>query len=180
MDLEHTSKFISLILRHRPEVIGIEIDEYGWADTDSLIEGINRSGKYTIDRKTLEKIVEEDEKQRYKISDDGKKIRANQGHSINVKVEMEKKEPPKMLYHGTGEQNVEPIRNNGIVPKSRLYVHLSKDEETAVSVGKRHGKPVVLKIKTGDMYKEGYEFFISSNGVWQTKNVPVKFIIFPD
>lgn len=175
----HLSKFISLILRHKPQVIGVSLDEHGWAEIEQLLNGINQNGKYQIDRALLERIVREDDKQRYQISTDGQKIRACQGHSIHVNIEMEKKQPPSILFHGTAAHNVDSILSKGILPNGRLYVHLSKDEQTAVKVGQRHGKPVVLQIKAGDMYQEGYEFYISENGVWQTKIVPQKFIIFP-
>ena len=142
MGLKETSKYMSLILRHKPETIGITLDEHGWADVDELIEGISRTQNFNMD--ILEKIVRTDEKQRYSFNDDKTKIRANQGHSIEVDVELEEKEPPEILWHGTGEKFATSIDNIGLIPKSRLYVHLSKDEETATIVGRRHGKPVYI------------------------------------
>ena len=124
----------------------------------------------------LELIVAEDEKQRYSFNEDKTLIRANQGHSIPVDVELDEKEPPEVLYHGTGEKYVPSIDRQGLIPKSRLYVHLSRDEETAVKVGTRHGKPVIYKVKSGEMYRDGYKFFCSANGVWLTKEVPVKYL----
>ena len=156
MSEKELSKFISLILRHKPEVIGISLDEHGWADVDELIEGINKS--YLIDRTKLEKIVSEDEKKRYSFSEDGKLIRANQGHSIQVDVELEKKNPPDVLWHGTGKKYVDSINERGLIPKSRLYVHLSAEYDTAVNVGERHGEPVVYKINARRMAEEGYNF----------------------
>ena len=171
---KETSKYISLILRHKPEVIGITLDEHGWANVDELIEGVSRT--YPIDMAALELIVAEDEKQRYSFNEDKTLIRANQGHSIPVDVELDEKEPPEVLYHGTGEKYVSSIDRQGLIPKSRLYVHLSRDEETAVKVGSRHGKPVIYKVKSGEMYRDGYKFFCSVNGVWLTKEVPVKYL----
>lgn len=176
MDLKKTSVFISLILRHKPEVIGISLDRHGWANVQELIDGINKTGKYSIDMPALEEIVRTDNKQRYSFNEDKTKIRANQGHSINVDVELNEAVPPEILYHGTGEKYVESINTEGLKPMSRLYVHLSKDIDTAVNVGKRHGKPVVYKIFAGEMHRQGYEFYLSENGVWLTKTVPVNFI----
>lgn len=172
------SRYISLILRHKPEVIGISLDEHGWADVGELIEGINRSGTY-IDMKILETIVASDSKQRYSFSDDKKYIRANQGHSIDVDVELERvsvNDIPLVLYHGTGKKYVESIEKGGLIPKSRLYVHLSSDIETAVKVGKRHGGGALYLIPALEMAGDGYEFYRSKNGVWLTKEVPVKYL----
>ncbi len=168
------SKFLSLILRHKPEVIGIKLDEHGWANVRELIDGIGKIHKF--DMEMLEKIVAEDEKQRNSFNEDKTLIRANQGHSINVDVELKKASPPEMLWHGTGEKYVASILKGGLIPKSRLYVHLSKDYETAIKVGSRHGKPVVFKVYAGSMVEEGYEFFLSENGVWLSKHVPKEFI----
>ena len=173
-DNKETSKYISLILRHKPEVIGITLDEHGWANVDELIEGVSRTHK--LDMAILEQIVAEDEKQRYSFNEDKTLIRANQGHSIPVDVELEEQQPPEILYHGTGEKYVASIDAQGLVPKSRLYVHLSRDEETANKVGSRHGKPVIYKVNSGDMYRDGYKFFCSVNGVWLTNEVPVKYL----
>ena len=171
---KETSKFISLILRHKPEAIGITLDEHGWANVDELIEGVSRT--HPLDMAALELIVAEDEKQRYSFNEDKTLIRANQGHSIPVDVELDEKELPEVLYHGTGEKYVSSIDRQGLIPKSRLYVHLSRDEETAVKVGSRHGKPVIYTVKSGEMYRDGYKFFCSVNGVWLTKEVPVKYL----
>ena len=174
MGLKETSKYMSLILRHKPETIGITLDEHGWANVDELIEGISRTQNFNMD--ILEEIVRTDEKQRYSFNEDKTKIRANQGHSIEVDVELEEKEPPEILWHGTGEKFATSIDNIGLIPKSRLYVHLSKDEETATTVGRRHGKPVLYVVKAREMYKEGFKFFLSKNGVWLTKEVPVRYL----
>lgn len=177
MDLTKTSRFLSLILRHKPEVIGITLDEHGWADINELIDGINKhDNKYNINREILNQIVETDEKQRYAISPDGKLIRANQGHSIPVDVELKETEPPEELFHGTADRFSESIEQQGLLPQSRLYVHLSKDVQTAEKVGMRHGKPIVYRVNSGEMFRQGYKFYVSLNGVWLTKNVPPQFL----
>lgn len=174
MGLTDTSKFLSLILRHKPETIGIKLDEHGWADVSELISGISKTRPF--DMKMLEEIVRTDSKQRYSFNEDKTLIRANQGHSIPVDVELEKKTPPEFLYHGTGEKFVSSIDKEGLLSKSRLYVHLSKDTDTAVKVGSRHGKPVVYRVEAGKMADDGYEFFLSVNGVWLTKAVPAEYL----
>lgn len=174
MELTDTSKFLSLILRHKPETIGIKLDEHGWADVSELISGISKTRPF--DMKMLEEIVRTDNKQRYSFNEDKTLIRANQGHSIPVDVELEKKTPPEFLYYGTGEKSVASIDKEGLLSKSRLYVHLSKDTETAVKVGSRHGKPVVYRVTAGKMADEGFEFFLSVNGVWLTKAVPAEYL----
>ena len=131
---------------------------------------------HPITRKDLEEIVRTDDKQRYSFSEDGKRIRANQGHSIPVDVELEEAVPPEYLFHGTGEIFVSSIDVTGLIPKSRLYVHLSSDTETAVRVGSRHGKPVVYRVSSGEMYRDGIVFYRSVNGVWLTKAVPVRYL----
>ena len=177
MNLNKLSVFISLILRHKPETINISLDEHGWANVDELIDGINKFDHYNINMEILEEIVRTDNKQRYSFNEDKTLIRANQGHSIPVDVELEEKVPPEFLYHGTAEKYVESINKNGLIPKSRLYVHLSKDKETAVNVGKRHGNVVLFTINSGQMFKDGYVFYESVNGVWLTKEVPIKYLV---
>ena len=173
---EH-SKFLSLILRHQPEVIGINLTSDGWADIDDLIERAKNHG-FNFSRAYIYTIAEESDKQRFKISDDGHKIRANQGHSINVDVGLSKKTPPAQLFHGTATRFVDSIKEKGILAGNRQYVHLSSDSETAVKVGKRHGTPQVLVIKSEKMHQAGFEFFLSENNVWLTEKVPAEFIIF--
>jgi len=174
MTLNEISKFIALILRHKPETIGISLDEHGWANVSELIEGINKQQPFTMT--DLEEIVKTDNKQRYSFNEDKTLIRANQGHSVPVDVELPEKAPPEFLWHGTGEKYTESIDKIGLIPKSRLYVHLSGDLETAKIVGKRHGKLVVYKVKSGEMAKDGFVFYQSVNGVWLTKEVPVKYL----
>lgn len=174
MNLNDTSKYIALILRHKPETIGISLDEHGWANVDELIAGIAKTQLFNMEM--LQEIVSTDNKQRYSFNEDKTLIRANQGHSIPVDVELEKKVPPTILYHGTAEKYEDAIDVQGLVPKSRLYVHLSADIETATKVGQRHGKPVIYKVLAGKMQEDGYEFFQSVNGVWLTKRVEIKYL----
>lgn len=175
MNLTSTSKFVSLILRHKPEVIGIHLDEHGWADVEELIAGISKTRE--SNRTMLEEIVRTDNKQRFIFNENKTKIRANQGHSIPVDVELPEAVPPDRLWHGTGEKYVASIDQQGLISKSRLYVHLSSDAATATKVGSRHGKPVLYIVKTKEMYDDGYKFFLSKNGVWLTKEVPVKYLV---
>ena len=168
-------KFLSLILRHKPEAAGITLDREGWADTQALIRGINASG-HIIDMETLERIVREDNKKRCSFNADKSKIRANQGHSIPVDVGMREALPPERLYHGTAYRFLDSIKREGIRKMSRQYVHLSGDTETAVNVGKRHGKPAVLVIDTKAMSADGYIFRISDNGVWQSEDIPWRYV----
>lgn len=174
VSLKEVSKYMSLILRHKPDAIGITLDEHGWANVDELIAGIARDNEFNME--ILQEIVDSDEKQRYSFNEDKTLIRANQGHSIPVDVELEEKEPPEILWHGTGEKYVASIDAQGLTPKSRLYVHLSKDEETAIKVGTRHGKPVLYHVLAKQMHADGYKFYLSANGVWLTKEVPVEYL----
>lgn len=174
-NLNKLSVFISLVLRHKPEAAHIALDEHGWADVEELLAGINETGR-KIDMGMLEEIVRTNNKQRFSFNEDKTLIRANQGHSIPVDVELEEKQPPQFLYHGTADRFLESIMREGIKPMNRLYVHLSKDEETAVKVGKRHGDPVILLISADEMYQDGKKFYLSQNGVWLTKYIEKKYI----
>lgn len=174
MSRTDTSRYLSLILRHKPEVIGITLDEHGWANVEELIAGISKT--QPLDMELLDKIVQTDNKQRYSFNEDKTLIRANQGHSIPVDVELQRVTPPEILFHGTGEKYTDSIDQIGLIPKSRLYVHLSGDESTAVTVGSRHGKPVVYRVAAEEMEKAGFEFYRSVNGVWLTKVVPVRYL----
>ncbi len=174
MNLTKTSKYISLLLRHKPEKAGIHLDQHGWADVEELIKGVSKTHMFNME--ILEEIVRTDNKQRYSFNEDKTKIRANQGHSIPVDVELEQKLPPDILWHGTGEKYVTSIEKQGLLPKSRLYVHLSGDYDTAVNVGCRHGKPVVYEVNSRQMQVDGYVFYQSVNGVWLTKHVPVEYL----
>lgn len=173
--LTEFGKFLALILRHKPEEIGISLDEHGWAKVDELVEKIHKKDEeFSLD--ILELIVKTDNKSRYSFNDDHTLIRANQGHSINVDVELEEKKPPEILYHGTAKKYVESIEKEGLIAKSRLYVHLSSDRVTANNVGARHGIPVIYEVLAGKMYEDGYKFYLSKNGVWLTKEVPEKYL----
>ena len=169
------SKFLSLILRHRPHIIGISLTEKGWTDTQTLIERMNANGR-TIDMETLCTIVETNDKKRYAFNEDKSLIRANQGHSVKVNLGYQEKTPPTTLYHGTAKKNLDSIFKTGIVKRNRHQVHLSSTKETAIKVGQRHGKPVVLIVLSEEMHKEGFTFYESDNGVWLTDHVPVKFL----
>lgn len=173
-DKKNTGRFISCILRHHPESIGIRLDEHGWACVDELIAGIAKTRDF--DMEMLEEIVRTDSKQRYSFNEDKTLIRANQGHSIPVDVELKQKTPPDILWHGTGEKYVESINHIGLIRKSRLYVHLSKDVDTAKKVGSRHGKPFLYQVNTRSMAEDGYPFYLSENGVWLTEKVPVRYL----
>lgn len=173
-NLTSLSKFLSLVLRHKPEVIGITLDSHGWAKVDELINGIRE--QYDFDFETLKKIVETDNKQRYSFNDDKTLIRANQGHSIKVDVDLEELQPPKILYHGTAKKYEKSIDKSGLKSKSRLYVHLSADLETAEMVGKRHGELLIYEVDCGKMFDDGYKFYKSANGVWLTDIVPVQYL----
>ena len=174
MDTASTSKFLSLVLRHKPETIGISLDEHGWAEVDRLIAGIAKTREFHMG--LLEEIVRTDKKQRYSFNEDKTLIRANQGHSILVDVELQAVKPPEYLYHGTGQKYVESIERSGLMPKGRLYVHLSGDVDTAVKVGSRHGKAVVYRVSSGRMSRDGHVFYCSVNGVWLIKAVPVEYL----
>ena len=173
--LTHTSKFLSLVLRHQPDAAGITLDAHGWADVEKLLIGMTQAGE-PVDLEMLEEIVRTDEKQRYSFSGDHTKIRANQGHSIpGVTVEMTRPEPPEYLYHGTAERFLPMILQEGLKPMTRQFVHLSAQYETAHTVGKRHGKPVVLLIRAADFAADGHRLLLSANGVWQAETVPPEY-----
>lgn len=170
-DLKRISKFLSLILRHAPEKVGLTLQEGGWVEVSALLTAMQQAGT-AINLPLLQRIVAEDEKQRYAFSADGTQIRANQGHSIQVELGLEVTPPPPYLYHGTATRFLESIRAMGLRPQSRTHVHLSSDYATAVQVGTRHGKPVVLEIRAGDMAAAGMHFYQAANGVWLTDTVP--------
>ena len=171
-----TSKFLSYVLRHEPEAIELSLDKEGWAVIDDLILRAGNKG-YALDKDLIFNVVESSEKKRFTISEDGLRIRAAQGHSTQqVNITYAEKMPPDILYHGTATRFIVQIREQGLLPLSRQYVHLSSDEDTAIQVGRRYGKPVLLKIKAVDMYEKGYKFYQADNGVWLTAHVPCEFI----
>jgi putative RNA 2'-phosphotransferase len=169
------SKFLSYVLRHKPEAIGLQLEEGGWAVIDDLITLAAQHGK-RLNRKIVEEVVASNDKQRFALSDDGTRIRASQGHSIPVDLGLQPVAPPQTLYHGTASRFLESILEHGLQPRGRQHVHLSRDHETAVKVGQRHGKPVVLAVAAGAMAADGHTFFLSANGVWLTGTVPPQYL----
>lgn len=172
---ESLGRYLSLVLRHNPAAAGISLDQHGWADVEALLSGAAKAGK-NISMDTLERIVRENNKQRYSFNDDHTKIRANQGHSVYVDLELEPRTPPDILYHGTALRFLEDIRGKGIKRQSRQYVHLSADRQTALAVGSRHGAPLILEINAKAMAEAGYLFYCSENGVWLCDQVPWNYI----
>lgn len=170
VSLVKKSKFLSLVLRHNPQKIGIEMSDDGWVKVSDLCRLM------PISKEELQEIVRTDEKVRYSFSEDTLRIRANQGHSIKVQIQMVEKEPPPFLWHGTTYKYLDSIKEKGLLPMGRQFVHLSADTETATKVGSRHGKPVILKISSGNMHEMGHKFWISENGVWQAVHVPIDYI----
>ncbi|MGV8040184.1 MAG: RNA 2'-phosphotransferase [Thermoanaerobaculaceae bacterium] len=173
--LVKTSKLLSLILRHNPGRIGLTLDGAGWADLRELVERAQHHG-IRLDVQTVLEVVEHNDKKRFTLSGDGRRIRAAQGHSIPVDLGLPEVEPPELLFHGTAARNLESIRARGLHPGRRQHVHLSPDAQTAVRVGQRHGEPAVLRIQAGAMRRAGHAFHFSENGVWLTASVPPEFI----
>lgn len=169
-------KFLSHVLRHAPETNGISLDPNGWVITDLLAK--SKMAGMRFDGATLELVVAQNDKQRFTICDKGLKIRAAQGHSVVVDLGIAPQEPPTVLYHGTASHNLPSIFENGLQSGRRQKVHLSNDEETAISVGKRHGKPVVLRVMTGEMHQDGQLFWRADNGVWLCDHVAPKYLGF--
>jgi len=171
------SKFLSLILRHQPSMIDLTLDNNGWAGVEELLS--KAAAHNTIfSKEDLEDIVASNDKQRFIFNEDHTRIRANQGHSIEVELDLQAQQPPTYLYHGTVEKFLEAIRSEGLKKMSRQHVHLSNDKETAQKVGSRQGKPIILHIRGEEMHRDGFVFYISENGVWLTDHVPVKYIEF--
>jgi|SRR6185437_4613487 len=174
-----TSKFLSLILRHEPERVGLKLDKSGWTNVDELLQAVNRHGKaLTLDE--LKHVVTTNNKKRFAFSEDGRRIRANQGHSIEVDLQYPPQTPPEILYHGTASRFLDDIRRDGLKKMGRHDVHLSAETKVTLQVGGRHGKPVLLVIRAGDMHRSGHVFRCSANGVWLVNEVPPEFIGFPD
>jgi putative RNA 2'-phosphotransferase len=170
------SKFLSLVLRHAPETIHVTMDKNGWADIQELIDNANKYRNLHLTVDIIKKVVETNDKQRFILSDDEKRIRANQGHSITVDLELESRTPPDVLYHGTAVRFLDSIKKDGLKSMGRQYVHLSRTEEIAITVGKRHGEPIVLYIDAKTMHEEGYKFYLSENKVWLVDKAPIKYI----
>lgn len=175
---------MSLVLRHQPEVIGLTLDAGGWASIEEMVLRATRNGVF-LTREVVLNIARDDEKGRYAISEDGLRIKATYGHSLDVDLGLEAEEPPDRLFHGTATGSLNSIKHQGIISKRRRYVHLSADQTTAAKVGSRHGRPVVLTVEAGRMYKAGFRFHHSESGIWLTEKVPVDYIdfaslVFPD
>jgi putative RNA 2'-phosphotransferase len=177
--LTRRSKFLSLVLRHQPELVGIALDPAGWVDIDELVDRCRAHG-HPLTREAIEEIAATSPKQRFAISEDGRRIRANQGHSVDVELGYEPAVPPDILYHGTVEASLPGIRATGLEKRARHHVHLSPDEATARVVGMRRGRPVILRVAAGRMVGDGHVFHLSTNGVWLVEAVPPVYIEFPE
>lgn len=175
--LVRTSKFLSLVLRHRPELIGIELDPAGWVSVSELLRACREHGR-AITADELREVVAGNDKRRFAFSEDGERIRASQGHSVAVELGYTPADPPEFLYHGTIAKFLPSIREGGLKKGERHHVHLSPDEETARRVGQRRGRPVVLKVESGRMQRDGHAFYLSANGVWLTEHVPPAYLVF--
>jgi putative RNA 2'-phosphotransferase len=175
--LKSKSKFLSLILRHKPEVIGITLDENGWTGIEELIEKAQLHG-FPLSLNELLTIIASNDKQRFALSSDQKRIRANQGHSLEVDLQLQPTIPPEILYHGTAERNIASIKVQGIIKGKRHHVHLSADQHTARAVGSRYGKPIVVGVDTQRMHNDNFVFFQTANGVWLTDIVPARYLVF--
>ncbi|MGC4011819.1 MAG: RNA 2'-phosphotransferase [Pseudomonas sp.] len=169
------SKWLSLILRHSPETAGFALDANGWVAVEELLRQSADKG-HRFDREMLEEVVVTNDKQRFAFSDDGLRIRASQGHSVNVDLQLEPCEPPEVLYHGTVPASLASIIRDGLKPMSRQHVHLSADRETADRVGSRRGKPTILVVRSGQMWRDGHRFYRSANGVWLANAVPPAYL----
>lgn len=171
----NASKFLSFLLRHKPEEIGLQLDPSGWAEIEAIVR-LTTNSKTPLTRALIEEVTRTSDKQRFKISEDGRRIRANQGHSIQVELGLTAAIPPETLYHGTATRFLDSILATGLHSGQRHHVHLSETHATAVNVGRRHGKPVVLAVQSGNMYRAGAPFFLSENSVWLTEKVPARFL----
>lgn len=177
--LKPISKSLSYVLRHRPDSVGLELDEGGWIVVAALLDAFWKSGKQ-LSEEILKEVVAKNDKQRFEFSDDGLRIRARQGHSVEVELGYEPAVPPEVLYHGTATRNLESIFEQGLLKGRRHHVHLSTNRETMLRVAMRHGKPTLLAIQSGQMHQAGHEFFVTGNNVWLTEHVPPAFISVSD
>jgi putative RNA 2'-phosphotransferase len=169
------SKFLSLVLRHQPDLIGLQLDENGWVDVAVLLAACQKNGR-GLTRVELDETVRTNNKQRFAFSPDGLRIRANQGHSVDVDLQLEPRTPPDVLYHGTTNRFLESILKSGLQKRQRHHVHLSSDPVTATAVGQRHGRPVILRIDAARMHADGFTFYCSSNNVWLSDEVPPQYL----
>lgn len=177
--LVKVSRYLSKHLRHQPERMGLKLEAGGWVGVDDLLIACKRNN-FAISFEELEEVVTKNDKRRFSFDETKKKIRANQGHSVEIDLQLEPRVPPRVLYHGTGAQNIGLILERGLMKMSRHHVHLSFDKETAHKVGARHGKPVIFEVDTNAMIDEGFEFYVSANGVWLVDNVPPQFLFLTD
>lgn len=172
------SRLLSLILRHKPETVGLTLDENGWVEVSELLAALSRNGT-PLTRRELERVVSENDKKRFAFSPDGSKIRASQGHSVTVDLDLREAHPPELLYHGTVEKFLASILQKGLLPGGRHHVHLSQDRSTAFKVGSRRGNAIILEVHARQMKEDGHRFFLSDNGVWLTDSVPVEYLTAP-
>lgn len=175
MNTKRISKFLSLVLRHKPEALPIVLDDQGWADLDEIIEKMQGKGM-KVDQAIIQSVVANNDKQRFRLDLANRRIRANQGHSIDIDLALEPSIPPNELFHGTATRFLDSIMEKGLIRGSRQHVHLSLDIGTATKVGSRHGKPTILKVDAQSMHQQGFVFYVSENGVWLTDHVPVPFL----
>ncbi|MEZ6190579.1 MAG: RNA 2'-phosphotransferase [Phycisphaerales bacterium] len=174
-ELKEVSKSMSYVLRHRPDSIGIELGPNGWITVDELLQAFARNGK-SYSRELIEQVVADNDKQRFEFSEDRSRIRARQGHSVEIDLGYEPAVPPDVLYHGTATRNLDSILEKGLSKGKRHHVHMSTDKQTMLAVAMRHGKPVLLEIDAKRMHQDGHEFFVTGNSVWLTDNVPTKYL----
>jgi putative RNA 2'-phosphotransferase len=173
-----SSKFLSLVLRHEPERVGLQLDSAGWVGVAELLEAVNRNG-VPLTLEQLQHIVATSDKKRFAFSEDGARIRASQGHSVEVDLQYAPQTPPELLYHGTATRFLDSIRQQGLLKMQRHHVHLSAETKITLQVGARRGRPVLLTIRAGEMHRAGHVFYLSANGVWLVEQVPPQFIEFP-
>ncbi|AUI87582.1 RNA--NAD 2'-phosphotransferase [Vibrio azureus] len=175
--IKNVSKFLSFVLRHKPDAIGLDLDQNGWANINELINKGNGSAEVSdLSYSLIQQVVASNDKKRFLISEDGLSIRANQGHSIKVDLQLKPTEPPEWLYHGTATRFLESIMATGLTSQARQHVHLSTNLDTARAVGQRYGEPVILTINAQQMHQRGLPFYLSENGVWLTEHVPTQYI----
>ena len=173
--LVKVSKYLSRHLRHEPRRLGLELAPGGWVGVEELLEACARAG-FRVSRGELEEVVARNDKRRFSFDETGGRIRANQGHSVEVDLQLEPRTPPAVLYHGTGARSAEAVAAEGLRKMGRHHVHLSADAETARRVGARHGRPVVFEVDAARMADAGHEFYVSANGVWLAERVPAEYL----
>ena len=173
--LAKISKYLSKHLRHQPEILGLSLEDGGWVKVEDLLKACARNN-FPISLETLKETVEKNDKQRFSFNETGEKIRANQGHSVEIDLQLKPQKPPAKLFYGTAQRNISMIEEHGLLKMARHHVHLSADTETARRVGMRYGRPVIFEIDAARMLATGFEFYVSANGVWLVESVPPKFL----